>query len=138
MKKDLHVPKSKFPSLLHFAYILQQLSDELLLREVKVSLSHVRIMSALGPNPVSQRMVAMSLRQTEANVSRQLLAMRSEGLVSITKNKQDGRQRDIKLTAKGQRKYKSAESLLRKQQRKFQKLLDAYEGKALWDFSESL
>jgi len=103
MKKDLPTLKSKFPPLLHFAYILQQLSDELLLREVKVSLSHVRIMSALGSSPVSQRMVAVSLHQTEANISRQLHVMHKQGLVSITKNKQDGRQRDIKLTAKGQR-----------------------------------
>lgn len=130
--------KSSFPPLLHFAYILQQLSDELLLREAGVSLSHARIMSTLGTFPISQRAIAVGLQQTEANVSRQLQGMKKQGLVSITKNKKDGRQRDVKLTAKGESKYKTAESLLKKQQKNFQKLLDSYENKAFTDFTVKL
>lgn len=72
-------------------------------------------MSALDSSTArSQRQVATSLRQTEANISRQLQAMKQDGLVSVTRNKKDGRQRDVKLTAKGAGKYQKAASLLKK------------------------
>jgi DNA-binding MarR family transcriptional regulator len=101
----------------HLMYVLQQLSEELLLKEAGISLSHVRIMGALDTNvPRSQRVIASTLRQTEANVSRQLLVMVRQRLVKITKNKEDGRQRDVTLTAKGLRQYQHAEKLLKKQQ----------------------
>ncbi|HEU5005292.1 MAG TPA: MarR family winged helix-turn-helix transcriptional regulator [Candidatus Saccharimonadales bacterium] len=117
--------KSKFPPLLHLTYVLQQASEELLLREAGVSLSHARIMSGLSPSIAkSQRQLAVELRQTEANISRQLQAMKKLGLVSITKNKKDGRQRDVKLTAKGSGKYQKAEELLVKEQSNLVRLVD--------------
>lgn len=125
MKSDYPTIKSKFPPLLHLTYVLQQSSDELLLREVGTSLSHARIMSGLNSTTVrSQRHLAVELRQTEANISRQLQAMKKEGLVSIAKNKKDGRQRDVKLTRKGQNRYEKAEKLLKKEQRNLLKMLD--------------
>jgi len=112
--KDINVlPKSNFPPLLSLTYVLQHSSDELLNKEAGISLSQTRIMSALGAMPVSQRAVAVSLHQTEANVSRQLQLMKKHGLVSITKNKKDGRQRDVILTAKGRRKHQKAKEVLR-------------------------
>src|SRR3990167_8979917 len=110
MKKD---QKYSFSPLLHLTYVLQQLSDENLLRSCGVGLSSVRIMSVLhSALPKSQRTIARELQQTEANVSRQLQVMKRHGLVSITRNKKDTRQRDVKLTAKGQAKYKSAVKVL--------------------------
>lgn len=123
--------KDNFPPLLRLSYNLQQLSDETLLREVKVGLSQARIMSALHLSaPRSQRAVASVLSQTEANVSRQLQTMKRQGLVRITKNKKDSRQRDVLLTPKGNRKYQTAVKLLTKQQSNFLKLLSNSEVKA--------
>jgi DNA-binding MarR family transcriptional regulator len=100
----------------HLVFVLQHLSDELLLEEVGVSLSHVRIMGALDSKvPCSQSSIASKLHQTEANVSRQLLVMLKQGLVKNTKNKKDSRQRDVTLSAKGARKYQQAEKNLQKQ-----------------------
>jgi DNA-binding MarR family transcriptional regulator len=105
------------PTALHYLmFILQHKSDELLQGEVGVSLSHIRIMGALDYKvPSSQKAIASHLHQTEANVSRQLLAMVRQGFVKVTKNKEDSRQRDVTLTAKGQRRYEAAEKALKKQ-----------------------
>ena len=131
MKKVIATKKSKFPPLLHLTYILQQSSDELLLRETGVSLSQARIMSGLHTSvTVSQRHLASSLQQTEANISRQLQSMKKDGLVSITKNKKDARQRDVKLTAKGANKYAKAETLLVKLSKNWYKQLDKAEDSA--------
>jgi DNA-binding MarR family transcriptional regulator len=89
-------------------------------------------MSALDRSkPQSQRVIASELRQTEANVSRQLHNMKKQGLVNISRNKKDSRQRDVTLTAKGAKKYQDAEKLLKKQQRKFLNILNAGEADAL-------
>lgn len=125
MKNDLPSLRSKFPPLLHLTYVLQQSADELLAREAGIGLSHARIMSGLSPAVAcSQRRLAASLSQTEANVSRQLQVLKRKGLVSISKSKKDKRQRDVKLTAKGESKYKKAEQLLVKEQSNLLKLLD--------------
>jgi DNA-binding MarR family transcriptional regulator len=123
--------KSNFPPLLHLSYILQQVSDELLLDKAGVGLSQARIMSVLHQNvPISQRSVAVSLTQTEANVSRQLRQMKKQGLVKISKTKKDGRQRDVILTKKGKSAYQKAEKLLKSQQSQFMRLLASSEVKA--------
>lgn len=131
MRTKIIGSKTKFPPLLHLSYILQQVSDELLLDKAGVGLSQARIMSVLHQSlPVSQRSVAVSLAQTEANVSRQLRQMRKQGLVKITKTKKDGRQRDVILTKKGHNAYSKAEKLLKKQQSQFLRLLAQNEVKA--------
>lgn len=96
----------------------------MLTSEAGLSLSHAHIMSALHASVSrTQRHVAASLHQTESNISRQLRVMKKQGLVSITKSKKDGRQRDVKLTVKGHRKYQKAENLLKKQAKNYRKLL---------------
>lgn len=116
METNAKERKTKFPPLLHLAYILQQQADELLLREVGVSLSHVRIMSGLSVlRAKSQRALAVELSQTEANISRQLKVMKKQGLVTVEKNKKDGRTRDVRLTQKSQGSYQTAVKLLSKQ-----------------------
>jgi DNA-binding MarR family transcriptional regulator len=115
------------PTPLHYlVFILQQLSDELLTKKVGASLSHVRIMGALHASiPHSQRVVASSLHQTEANISRQMRVMADQGLVKIAPNKKDHRQRDVTLTAKGVRKHELAEKLLRGQEAQLLRLLSS-------------
>jgi DNA-binding MarR family transcriptional regulator len=124
--------KNKFPPLLHLSYILQQSAEEMLEVQAGVGLSAARIMSALDRSTaVSQRVIAVELRQTEANVSRQLHSMKKQGLVGISRNKKDSRQRDVVLTAKGAKKYQDAQKVLKKQQRQFLKILTAGETNAI-------
>ena len=133
------MPKSKFPSLLHLSYVLQQRCESALEAEAGVGLSAVRIMSVLDKSvPTSQRVIAMQLAQTESNVSRQLHNMKKSGLVSITRNKKDSRQRDVTLTSKGASRYQTAEKLLKRQQTKFLKILNAGEAKALEQAAQKL
>ena|SRR3989344_7464357 len=123
--------KSKFPPLLHLTFILQQVSDDLLTEKAGIGLSQARIMSVLHTSVSrSQRLVASKLGQTEANVSRQLRDMKKHGLVSIAKNKKDGRQKDVTLTSKGARVYQKAEKILKNQQSNLLRLLSGGEVKA--------
>ena len=112
-------------------FVLQHLTNELLESEVKVGLSQVRIMSALHSTiAYSQRGIAIKLRQTEANVSRQLQSMKRQGLVSIKRNSKDRRQREVMLTNKGKRAYDKAQRLLNAQQKDLLKLLSRSEAEA--------
>src|SRR5579864_5079891 len=138
MKTLNKTSKSTFPPLLSLTYVLQHLCDESLSGQVGVGLSQVRIMSALSSTPVSQRSMAVALHQTEANVSRQLKAMKKQGLVGITKNKKDARQRDVTLSSKGSAKYKKALSLLKVQEKNFYKALDKSEHLAIAELSKHL
>jgi len=124
--------KSKFPPLLHLSYVLQQSAEEILEREAGVGLSAARIMSVLGQTaPTSQRDIAVELRQTEANVSRQLHSMKKHGLVNISRNKRDSRQRDVTLSAKGAKKYQDVQKILKKQQKQFLNILNSGEAEIL-------
>jgi DNA-binding MarR family transcriptional regulator len=131
--------KSTFPPLLHLSYVLQHQAEEKLEAETGVGLSAARIMSVLAnSSPASQRLVAMELHQTEANVSRQLQSMKKHGLVSITRNKKDSRQRDVTLTAKGSRKCQEANKILKKQQKHFLRILSSAESTALETAAQKL
>jgi DNA-binding MarR family transcriptional regulator len=88
--------------------------------------------------PSSQRLVATELKQTEANVSRQLHSMKKQGLVNITRNKKDSRQRDVTLTSKGARHYQQAEKLLKKQQSQVLRMLTAGETAAIEQAAQKL
>jgi len=119
------------PTTLHqLTFVLQHLADELLSREAGIGLSQVRILSALhGSTPRSQLHVARALYQTESNVSRQLKEMSKAGLVSIKRNKKDARQRDVTLTAKGQRQAEQGKRLLAAQHRELFKLINKTDAK---------
>lgn len=122
--------ESNATSLHQLMFVLQHLSDELLDQETGVGLAQVRIMSELhGSTPRSQRAVASRLGQSEANVSRQVHGMKKHGLVGITKNKKDGRQRDVVLTSKGKHQVEKAEKLLQAQHKEMLKMLSSGEAK---------
>ncbi len=120
--------KNDFPPLLRLSYVLQQLSDEVLQKEVGIGLSQARLMSVLSASSSkSQREVASLLGQTESNVSRQLKGMQKDGLVSIRRSKKDSRQKEVVITVKGQKKYFKAEGLLKKEQARLLGMLSASE-----------
>src|SRR2546425_637728 len=107
--------KSSPTSLHQLMFVLQHSANEILETQAGIGLSQVRIMSALDKSvPHSQRVVASTLKQTEANVSRQLQSMKKQGLVTIKHSKKDKRQRAVLLTNKGLRTYDKACDLLMK------------------------
>lgn len=120
------------PTSLHrLTFILQHQYDDHLISRVGVSFAHVRMMEVLDKSvPRSQRQVAHLLGQTEANASRQLQVMRRQGLVSIVKNQKDARQRDVRLTDKGAKKFTQSEKILSQHHRDLFKLLSEREAKA--------
>jgi len=139
MKSPKSSRKSTLPPLLHLSYVLQHKAEQVLEVEVGTGLSAVRIMSVLDKSATtSQRVIAMELHQTESNVSRQLQIMRKHGLVNISRNKKDSRQRDITLTTKGVKRYQHAEKLLKKQQTQFLRILNSGETKAFESAAEKL
>ena len=107
------------------------MSNELLLAETGTGLSATMIMSSLSTNrPLTQRMVATTLRQTEANVSRQLQVMKKQGLVNVRQNRKDKRQKEVVLTAKGKRVRDKGLNLLDKQQKDVLKMVEIGEARA--------
>jgi DNA-binding MarR family transcriptional regulator len=139
MKSRGRSRKSTLPPLLHLSYVLQHSAEEILEAEAGVGLSAARIMSVLDKSAISsQRAVAKELRQTEANVSRQLQNMKKQGLVSIIRNKKDSRQRDVTLTTKGAKRYQDAQKVLKKQQKQFLRILNASESAAFETAAQKL
>lgn len=123
--------KKQSPTALHqLMFVLQHMSNELLLAETGAGLSAALIMSALDRSrPLTQRAVASTLRQTEANVSRQLQVMKKQGLVSIRQNRKDRRQKEVVLTSKGKRIHDKALNLLDKQQKDILKMIESAEAR---------
>ncbi|HZP55832.1 MAG TPA: MarR family winged helix-turn-helix transcriptional regulator [Candidatus Saccharimonadales bacterium] len=131
MKAQAFSHKDSPTSLHQLMFVLQQLTNELLESEVKIGLSQVRIMSALHTSiAYSQHGVAIKLRQTEANISRQLQSMKRQGLVDIKRNPKDKRQREVILTSKGKNTYDKSLQLLNIQQKDLLRLLSSEETKA--------
>lgn len=132
--------RKQSPTSLHqLMFVLQHMSNELLLAEAGVGLSQTLIMSGLSRSvPSTQNAVAFKLKQTEANISRQLQVMKKEGLVSIKQARKDRRQKEVILTTKGANRYAKACNLLDKQQKEILKLIASTEAKVFGQTVDSL
>ena len=120
-------------------FVLQHMSNELLLAEAGVGLSQTLIMSGLSKtSPSNQRAVAAKLRQTEANVSRQLQVMKKAGLVTIRQARKDKRQKEVLLTSKGASSYAKACKLLGEQQKDILKLIASAEARVFGQTVDNL
>lgn len=120
-------------------FVLQHMSNELLLAETGAGLSAALIMSTLdSARPLTQRSIASALRQTEANVSRQLQVMKKQGLVSVRQNRKDKRQREVVLTTKGKRVHDKALNLLDKQQKEILKMIETAEARVFGQTVDNL
>ena len=117
-------PYNPLTSLHRLEFILQHQSDQLLRSKLRVGFGQVRIMEEIpGDLSRSQREIALRLHQSQANISRQLRELKTRGLVKISANKKDRRQRDVSLTDKGKIKYDQARKLLNKHYSKLLGLL---------------
>lgn len=105
---------SSLPYSIHqLAFILQRLSDDLLIKEIGTTFSQVRLMSALSDNPgCEQKTLARILNQTEAGISRQLKAMQKSGAVEVRRDNKDGRKRHVYLTVYGKHNLTKSNRLL--------------------------
>ena len=132
--------RKQTPTSLHqLMFVLQHMSNELLLAETGVGLSAALIMSTLSKSIGSnQRVISAKLRQSEANVSRQLQVMKKQGLVSIKANRQDKRQKEVVLTPKGARIHDKALNLLDKQQKEILKLIASTEARVFGQTVDNL
>jgi DNA-binding MarR family transcriptional regulator len=139
MRTTSRSPKSSLPPLLSLSFVLQHSAEEMLEAETGIGLSAARILSVLNKSTAaSQKNIAVELHQTEANVSRQLQNMKKQGLVNITRNKKDSRQRDVTLTAKGVKKHQESGKVLKKQQKQFLRILNAGESAAFETAAQKL
>lgn len=128
MKKVKKASYTPLSSLHQLEFILQHKSDAVLRDGVGIGLGQVQIMRALNRSvPASQRLLAMKLHQTEANISRQLGLLKKKGLVAVNRNRKDRRQREVSLTAKGAKTYDAAEKLLSAQHKELLKLINRQE-----------
>jgi DNA-binding MarR family transcriptional regulator len=139
MTKENKSTKINFPPLLHLTSFLQQSADEKLLQEAGVGISYARIMAVLDSgDSSSQQTIASVLHQTQSNVSRQVKAMKKDGLVSINASKNDKRQHDVALTAKGKRTWQKAHKLLQKQEQQLLKRQSKKDAKVFAGILDSL
>lgn len=121
-------PDTPLTSLHRLEFILQHQSDKFLRDSLGVGFGQIRIMEEIHDViPRSQREIALRLYQTEANVSRQLRELKRHGLVNISANKKDKRQKDVSLSAKGKKKYDRAQKLIAAQHSQLLRLLSKNE-----------
>lgn len=132
MNANKRGPYSPLTSLHRFEFILQHKSDSLLRDSIGVGFGQVQIMQILHRSvPMSQRVVASKLYQTESNVSRQLQVLKKKGLVAITRNPKDKRLREVQLSVKGKKTFEKAEKILALQHKELMKMVDDRDVKAL-------
>ncbi len=72
-------------------------------------------------------LITARLYQTEANISRQLKELKRHGLVNISANKKDKRQKDVSLSREGKKKYDRAQKLIAGQHSQLLRLLSKNE-----------
>jgi len=137
---QVRLSKKQSPTALHqLMFVLQHMSNELLLAETGAGLSAALIMSTLDRSrPLNQRAIAGRLRQTEANVSRQLQVMKKQGLVNVYQNRKDRRQKEVVLTSKGKRVHDKALNLLDKQQKDILKMIESAEARVFGQTVDNL
>lgn len=123
--------------LQHTASSLARQSDQIIQERLGIGYSQFKIMMVLQWNPsVQQKMIAESLGQTEASISRQIKLMHDNGLLQSTIRPANRREHITTLTRKGERLADEAASILNqyyapmydtlseKQQRQFSEILD--------------
>ena len=99
----------------HLAAVIGKQSDQMLQEQLGIGLSQYRILMVLEWNPrVSQRVIADSLGQTEASISRQIKLLEKKGLL-ISKQDAANKRRHIAVpTPTGMQLTEAAAAILRR------------------------
>lgn len=99
----------------HLAAVLGKQSDQILQEQLGIGLSQYKILMVLEWNPrVQQRVIADSLGQTEASVSRQIKVLKSKGLLVSKTDPQNKRKHVTTSTPLGMQVTEAAGDILRR------------------------
>ncbi|MGH7193455.1 MAG: MarR family winged helix-turn-helix transcriptional regulator [Candidatus Saccharimonadales bacterium] len=106
---------SLFYLVQHLAAVMGRQSEEVLQERLGIGLSQFKILMVLEWNPrVSQRVIADSLGQTEASISRQVKTLTAKDLLSAKRDPGNRRKFIISPTPRGMQLTESANELLRR------------------------
>lgn len=90
--------------LQHVASLFARQYDAALQERLGIGYSQFKVLLALrGRTGTRQRVIANSLGQTEASISRQVKFMQHKGFLHVTINPRNRREHTVELSAKGQR-----------------------------------
>jgi DNA-binding MarR family transcriptional regulator len=112
---------------MHNAQLIQHLQalmardmDQILLEQLGIGLAQYRIMYALSEHPhIQQKVIAATLGQTEASVSRQIKLLQEKGMLRADQNPSNRREHLADLTPKGLQVIEAANQILVGYEQKF-------------------
>lgn len=106
--------------LQHIVTLLNRDMDQILLEQFGVGLAQYKILVTLQEQPhVQQRVIADTLAQTEASVSRQIKLLQEKGLLHAAQNPDNKREHLAELTYKGEQVVTAAAEALKGFEAKF-------------------
>lgn len=104
----------------HIVALLSRDMDQMLLEQLGIGLAQYKILSTIHEHPhVQQRVIADTLGQTEASVSRQIKLLTEKNMLHAIPNPQNKREHITDLTPKGVQVIDAAERVQAKYQQKF-------------------
>lgn len=100
-------------TLHHIVSLLSRESDQILQEQLGIGLSQYKILITVQKHQhVQQKVIAATLGQTEASISRQVKLLQEDGLLVALKNPNNQREHLTDLTTKGLRLIAAAEKVL--------------------------
>jgi len=97
----------------HLVSLMSRESDQMLQEQLGIGLSQYKIMATLHEHPhIQQRIIASTLGQTEASISRQIKLLTEKGMLVALKNPNNQREHLTDLTLRGIRMIEAAERVL--------------------------
>lgn len=99
----------------HLSAVLSKQADHLLQNQVGIGMSQYKVLMILEWNPrVQQRIIAKSLGQTEASISRQIKLLKNRGLLIAKPDPANRRKHITTPTPKGMQITEAANDILRR------------------------
>jgi MarR family transcriptional regulator for hemolysin len=104
----------------HLVSLMSRESDQTLQEQLGIGISQYKILTTLHEHPhVQQRIIATTLGQTEASISRQIKILTEKGMLVALKNPNNRREHLADLTPRGLRMIEAAEHVLQNYHDKF-------------------
>lgn len=123
----------------HMVSLMSRESDQMLQEQLGIGLSQYKILTTLHEHPhIQQRMIAQTLGQTEASISRQIKLLTERGMLRATPNPTNQREHLADLTSRGIRMIEAAEQVLSNYHKRFFAGLSTKQQSQILDQLESL
>jgi len=95
--------------------VINKQSEDILKSELDIGMSQYRILAVLDWNPrVQQNVIASSLGQSEASISRQIKIMESKGFVSVVQDPLNRRKHIARPSPKGMQVTEAATDIIKR------------------------